>query len=226
MDTKRCGRCNTMKPTFEFGTNRHKKDGLQERCRSCRSDHASAHSLANKERSARWQAQNQERTRAYQQKKYQQNAEKMKSRARERGKTEKKRAEDRRWRLENRERARYRSIRSQAYRRKIVFTLTWERFLILRSSTHCPICGVEMTADSSKTNPRNKSIDRVDSGGPYSDGNCACICCRCNMLKGQATAAELQRIAAWIEAISNELVVHSTSKVVERTGVVDLAVDF
>ena len=35
---KRCGRCRVEKPTAEFGKDRSCKDGLQSRCRSCRSE--------------------------------------------------------------------------------------------------------------------------------------------------------------------------------------------
>lgn len=38
-DTKWCGRCKENLPTSHFAKNKVKKDGLQERCRKCRSKH-------------------------------------------------------------------------------------------------------------------------------------------------------------------------------------------
>lgn len=50
MDTKRCPSCKITKPLSEWGKDRHRKDGLNSKCKACDADHAAAYYAKNRDR--------------------------------------------------------------------------------------------------------------------------------------------------------------------------------
>lgn len=60
-EVKRCGRCGCFKKTNEFSKNKNKKDGLQERCKSCVNQHAAERKDATAEYKRSYHAENKER---------------------------------------------------------------------------------------------------------------------------------------------------------------------
>lgn len=72
----------------------------------------------------------------------------------------------------------------------------------LRHNLGCDCCGAEMSVEpKGKIGPalNSPTLDRINPKGGYVRGNVALICWRCNRLKSDATAAELHRIAYWME---------------------------
>lgn len=72
----------------------------------------------------------------------------------------------------------------------------------LRRQQSCECCGIQFSPKGGVgTNRRVNalpSIDQLVPGAGYTAGNVALICWRCNNLKRDATAGELERIAAWM----------------------------
>jgi transposase len=93
----------------------------------------------------------------------------------------------------------YRAHQAGARRRELEHTLSWDRFVLLKTQERCPCCGkaFNLTAQADLV-----SIDRLDSTRGYSDGNCHGICFRCNAIKQDATSAEIRRVADWIDEVS------------------------
>lgn len=66
--------------------------------------------------------------------------------------------------------------------------------------TECPCCGICLDYSSGNGHSMTKpSLDRIDPSIGYMEGNLSIICCRCNTIKNNATAAELRMIADYIE---------------------------
>lgn len=63
--------------------------------------------------------------------------------------------------------------------------------------THCPIFGTQFVFGGPKGHPCAPSIDRIRPRLGYVKGNIAVISRRANMIKQDATAAEIQAVAAW-----------------------------
>lgn len=61
--------------------------------------------------------------------------------------------------------------------------------------THCPVLGLELTVFSDKTAaPNSMSLDRIDNDLGYVPGNVIVISYRANILKKDATIAELEAL--------------------------------
>lgn len=96
-------------------------------------------------------------------------------------------------------------VKSGAKMRGIEFALTKADISI---PEHCPCCSARMQVDTSRLGTgkpgfpsySSPSLDRLDSSIGYLPGNVAVICWRCNMVKGDATLVELERIAGWIRS--------------------------
>ncbi len=63
----------------------------------------------------------------------------------------------------------------------------------------CPVLGIPLVIGNSKGwSPTCPTLDRVDNSKGYVKGNVCVISWRANSLKGDATLAEVERIAAYI----------------------------
>jgi hypothetical protein len=71
----------------------------------------------------------------------------------------------------------------------------------LRDHPVCECCGRAFAWNPSPTarmNPASPSCDRIVPALGYVLGNVALLCWRCNHVKGDATAEELEAVAAWL----------------------------
>ena len=106
MSTKFCHACQRDLDLTKFGKNRSKPDGLQNQCRSCRSD-KQKNSESYMEYQRRYAEENKERLSEYSKGKYKENPEKYKARAKAWRELNPKRKKelDRLWRQNNRDRS-------------------------------------------------------------------------------------------------------------------------
>lgn len=73
----------------------------------------------------------------------------------------------------------------------------------IKSTPNCPCCGISIDYGfkaNGAPNNASPSIDRINKDKGYTIGNIALICWRCNNLKRDATAAELEAIARWMRS--------------------------
>lgn len=100
---------------------------------------------------------------------------------------------------------RFRGLIRHARNRAIAKGLPYseELFASLKASPsmQCACCGKPFDFALDKGhNSDSASLDRVDNTVGYVEGNVAVICRRCNRIKADATADELEAIAAYIRA--------------------------
>ena len=91
-------------------------------------------------------------------------------------------------------RARMRSYKAGAKKRKIEWCLTSDQFASIGTS-RCYYCGMappyrKFREDKGRWGMPWNGVDRVDSSGPYSPSNCVPCCSLCNGMKGTLTAKE------------------------------------
>ena len=95
------------------------------------------------------------------------------------------------------------AARSRAKKSGLDCTITVDDIVIPEL---CPALGIKLEARigagrSNREHLRNSpSLDRIDNSKGYIPGNVAVISLRANMIKTDATAAELKAVAAYIEA--------------------------
>lgn len=65
--------------------------------------------------------------------------------------------------------------------------------------SHCPVLGIPMAPQEGRASPGSPSVDRIDNDRGYERGNVKIISHRANLIKGNATADELRRVADYIE---------------------------
>lgn len=85
----------------------------------------------------------------------------------------------------------------RARKRGIEFTIKVSDVVV---PTHCPILGLELkpAIGANAPSPCSPSLDRIDCRYGYVRGNVLVMSFRANTLKNNATAAELQKVAAWL----------------------------
>jgi len=62
----------------------------------------------------------------------------------------------------------------------------------------CPVLGIELCYTNSRVSDDSPSVDRVDQSKGYTPDNIRVVSWRVNRLKGDASADELEKIAAWM----------------------------
>lgn len=67
---------------------------------------------------------------------------------------------------------------------------------------YCPVFGIKLELGNRKAHANSPSIDRFIPELGYVKGNITIISHRANMLKSNATAAELRAVADWLERMS------------------------
>lgn len=153
--------------------------------------------IARKEYAASWQQKNKKRNKRRLAKLYASNPKKYKKRAAS-------------WRVINRERmlSKIRTYRQNNYpkvmliaaryrakKQNVPFSLTVEDILI---PSCCPVLGIPFVRGNASWAPGSPSLDRLIPKLGYVRGNVRVISWRANNLKKDATAEELERIAAYI----------------------------
>lgn len=88
--------------------------------------------------------------------------------------------------------------RQRAKRKDVPFSIMPADIVI---PERCPVCRIRLEDAIGKGRKQNASpsVDRLEPSAGYVPGNIAVICSRCNMVKGDATAAELARVAKWMQ---------------------------
>lgn len=86
-------------------------------------------------------------------------------------------------------------IRMKAKASGVAFDLAYEDIFI---PEHCPVLGIKLQPMGMGEDCA--SVDRLDPAKGYVRGNVSVISFRANRIKYNATAAELERIAAWMRA--------------------------
>ena len=188
--TRRCGRCKQTKPLSEFSKDKECKGGISHRCKECKN----------------------QIMRDWRQKHYDEFIQKRKDKYHaDNGKQHRDREIARRKRepLLVLAQVRYQGLRAGAKKRGVPFDpchLTVEYILSLLSEQKtCECCGrplaITFVGDGEHhTKDDVPTIDRLEPRLGYVAGNTAMICWRCNCLKRDATAAELEMIAAWMRS--------------------------
>ena len=69
----------------------------------------------------------------------------------------------------------------------------------IQAGDTCPCCGATLARSRKRLGKGSPSLDRIDNAKGYVPGNVWVICARCNMIKGDATPAELRQIADAVE---------------------------
>jgi len=109
-------------------------------------------------------------------------------------------AKARQWKRDNPQRALFLWKRSDARRRGTDFTI---EMIDLDWPKDCPVHGVRLLygPDHGVNNPDQATIDRIDNSLGYISGNVAIMSRRANILKRDATLAELQRLVKWLQKV-------------------------
>lgn len=107
-------------------------------------------------------------------------------------------ANNRAWLTANPVKGLVHQARRRAKRKGIPFGITETDLLPL--PTHCPVLGMKLTYGPGRgrklyDNGAAASLDRIHNDRGYVNGNVIVISLRANLLKGQATIAELCKIA-------------------------------
>ena len=118
------------------------------------------------------------------------------------------------WRLANKEKIRANSkawaernrvtflvghARRRAVRKGLRFNIRAEDFAL---PTHCPVLGFRLSTKIRKGDLRSPSLDRIVPRKGYVRGNVAIISLRANLLKNNATPAELKALAKWTARVT------------------------
>lgn len=91
----------------------------------------------------------------------------------------------------------FRQKRSQCRNRGIPFTISPEDVTV---PEFCPVLGVRLSIEPTSNGSRDAtpSLDRINPSGGYVPGNVAVISLRANRLKSDASADELEALAAYV----------------------------
>jgi hypothetical protein len=113
---------------------------------------------------------------------------------------DKRRAAEINWQKKNPAKMLVRAARRRAKGKGIACTITWKDISPL--PTHCPVFGYKLNYGPGRglklyENKAAASLDRIRNSRGYVPGNVIVISLRANLLKGQATLAELRKIAVF-----------------------------
>lgn len=89
----------------------------------------------------------------------------------------------------------YKGAVDRARRRGIDISITLDDIVI---PDVCPVLGIPMERSRGRWNEGSPSLDRLDNTKGYTKDNVRVISHRANRLKSNATASELEAIAAWL----------------------------
>ncbi len=111
----------------------------------------------------------------------------------------------REWCRKNPEKALLQNARRRAKRKGTAFDLVYTDLMPL--PTHCPVLGTKLEYGPGRgrklyENGAAASLDRIRNEDGYVRGNVIIVSLRANLLKGQATIDELQKIADFYRGLS------------------------
>jgi hypothetical protein len=86
-------------------------------------------------------------------------------------------------------------LKARAKQKGWEFNLTIEDMILPEV---CPVLGIELRQNSGQPSPNSPSIDRFDSRRGYVKGNVRIISHRANVLKSDATIAEMEAVLAYM----------------------------
>lgn len=70
---------------------------------------------------------------------------------------------------------------------------------------YCPVLGMFLTVGEGKPGPASPTLDRIVPSKGYVRGNVIVVSMRANMIKTDATPAELRRVARFYTQLTKEL---------------------
>lgn len=85
--------------------------------------------------------------------------------------------------------------RQRAIKRGVPFSLTLEDVVV---PDVCPVLGIPLAIGDKVFGPNSPTLDRLRSDLGYEPGNVAVISFRANLIKNNATAEEVEQVAAWM----------------------------
>jgi hypothetical protein len=89
--------------------------------------------------------------------------------------------------------------RTRAKYKNLAFDLTNE-YIKSITPNHCPVLGIELTfGGTKKVSATSASIDRINPDRGYVVGNVAVISSKANIIKSNATADEIRKVADWLQ---------------------------
>jgi len=185
----RCQGCYPATATF-FVLNKSCRNGLAGWCRTCRREYGRA-----------WRARNQKRLRS-KARAYYERVERPKTRARQLARLQ---------RQPHKERAKILRYGILFRARELGLPIDAAHFTITRltemllAQPGCPCCGRLLDVSrkfDGKKNDASPSVDRIIPSQGYVIGNVAILCWRCNNLKRDATADELECVVRWLRSVA------------------------
>lgn len=189
MIERECTGCRTKRPaTLEhFGPNKDCQHGLNPVCRPCRRKYL-----------REWKAANAERVLPRRRQLYmERHSETEKAKQRARLLATPLRIRARILRQGMADRAKRRDIPFDSEFFSVAYLMEW-----IQRTPNCPCCGcgIDYGYKGKGPNANSPSIDRFAPALGYIASNVALICWRCNNLKRDATADELEAIAKWMRS--------------------------
>jgi predicted RNA-binding Zn-ribbon protein involved in translation (DUF1610 family) len=97
----------------------------------------------------------------------------------------------------------YLRVKSRAKLKGILFNITAAEIIVPK---HCPVLGIELQIRRGRQGyyPDSPSLDRIDPALGYIIGNVRVISNRANLLKSNATVAELEAVLADLKNITSQ----------------------
>lgn len=170
---KQCSKCKEYKALDLFYNNKSYKYGKYAYCKSCHGEKVSAYQKANPEKHA------------------------AKNRAWQKANPEKEAARIRAYRKANPEKSMLIHAKSRAKKNKLPFNLELED---IRIPSVCPILGLVLEHGNTYENRASSpSLDKIHNEKEYVKGNVHVVSNRFNLLKKDATLAELILMGKWAE---------------------------
>ena len=102
------------------------------------------------------------------------------------------------WRLANLQNWICKSAKSRARQNNVPFAIAPEDIVI---PDVCPALGIKLDPKARRGRPNALSLDRIIPALGYVKGNIAVLSTRANAIKRDATAEELEAIAAWVRSV-------------------------
>lgn len=117
------------------------------------------------------------------------------------------------WYADNPERYLYIAAKSRAKKKGLEFTILLEDVAI---PAVCPVLGIPISRGTRGDHGYSPSLDRIDSSKGYVPGNVMVISWRANIVKSDAEAWEVQKVADYMFRMQRERPPRETAFLVER----------
>lgn len=170
---KKCTACKDLLDESEFNKDASRKDGFQDMCRNCQSQHYYENRDHFLQKHAEYRNSHKVQRRQYQ-------------RRYDAVHKKEKRIRDKEWQRQNPERCRAKSHRRRARVANLPADLTWEEWqeILAEYNFSCAYCGVK------SENLQQEHMVPTTQGGGYTKNNIVPACPECNYRKGNRTPEE------------------------------------